>query len=201
MYCLLVTGVPAAGKSTIAEYLARELNIPMLSKDSIKELLFDDLGFHSREEKVRLGVASMHILYDMAERLMERNQPFILENNFENTSREGLFHILEKHGYTAVTVTLTGDYRVIHERFVARDRSPSRHRGHVVNDCYPETEPGREAPAISYEDFEAKIRTRGMDTFTANGPQIIVDTTDFAKVDLEAILREIVARRDEILEK
>ena len=51
MYCILVAGMPASGKSTIAVRISESLGIPMLSKDSIKEMLFDDLGFHSRAER------------------------------------------------------------------------------------------------------------------------------------------------------
>ena len=39
--------MPASGKSTIAVRISESLGIPMLSKDSIKEVLFDDLGFHT----------------------------------------------------------------------------------------------------------------------------------------------------------
>lgn len=55
MYCILVAGMPASGKSTIAVRISESLGIPMLSKDSIKEVLFDDLGFHSRAEKGSAG--------------------------------------------------------------------------------------------------------------------------------------------------
>ena len=41
MYCILVAGMPASGKSTIAEKISEALEIPMLSKDSIKEVLFE----------------------------------------------------------------------------------------------------------------------------------------------------------------
>ena len=61
MYCLLVTGIPAAGKSTTAEYLSEYFDLPVISKDRIKEKLYDDVGFRSREEKVKLGIASMNI--------------------------------------------------------------------------------------------------------------------------------------------
>lgn len=44
--------MPASGKSTIAVRISESLGIPMLSKDSIKEVLLDDLGFHSRAKKV-----------------------------------------------------------------------------------------------------------------------------------------------------
>ena len=109
MYCILVAGMPASGKSTIAVRISESLGIPMLSKDSIKEVLFDDLGFHSRAEKVQLGTAAMHILYYAAAQLMKVGKPFILENNFEDASIPGIMALLETHHYTAVTVRLTGD--------------------------------------------------------------------------------------------
>ena len=90
MYCILVTGIPAAGKSTMAALLAEHFGLPVISKDKIKELMYDDIGFRSREEKVRLGIASMNIMYYMAEQLMKSNRPFILENNFEKISKEPL---------------------------------------------------------------------------------------------------------------
>ena len=92
MYCILVAGMPASGKSTIAVRISESLGIPMLSKDSIKEVLFDDLGFHSRAEKVQLGTAAMHILYYAAAQLMKVGKPFILENNFEDLPFPGLWH-------------------------------------------------------------------------------------------------------------
>ena len=199
MYCILVTGIPASGKSTLAEYLGEKLNLPVFSKDCVKELLFDEIGFSSREEKVRLGTVSTEILYDTAERLMKRNKPFLLENNFENASREGLFSLLERYSYQAITVTLTGDYAAIYRRFLVRNESPERHRGHVVNDCYPEKHPGTPVAALSFEQFVSGIRLRGMDSFTTNGPHIIVDTTDFSLLDREALLRELVRCRNEIL--
>ena len=132
MYCILVTGIPAAGKSTIANLIAEYLVLPVISKDLIKEQLFDVVGFQSREEKVKLGIASTKIMYYMAEQMMKRKQPFILENNFEYASKAGLDAILAKYSCKAITVTLTGDYERIYERFCERNMSVDRHRGHVT---------------------------------------------------------------------
>ena len=137
MYCILVTGIPASGKSTIAKYLSEYLRLPLISKDDMKELMYDAVGFRSREEKVGLGIASMNIMYYMAEQLMKCGSPFILENNFENISRDGLAVILEKYSYQAITVTLTGDY-------------------------------------VRY------------------GPHMILDTTDFARVDKDKLVRQLI---------
>lgn len=193
MRCILITGIPASGKSTIAKYLGEQLNLPVLSKDRIKELLYDTIGFQSRAKKVRLGEASMEIMYYAAEQLMACRQSFILENNFESTSRRGLMEILDRHGYQALTVTLTGDYETIYRRFLERNQSPDRHRGHVVNDRYPEAGPSAPPAVISFEDFTAGIAARGMDSFSVNGPQVLVDTTDFNLIDRKALLEEIRA--------
>lgn len=199
MYCILVTGIPAAGKSTLAGHLSECFDLPMISKDRIKEIMFDDIGFASRAEKVRLGVASMHIMYDMAEQIMKHNKPFILENNFENISREPLIRLLEKYAYKAITVMCTGDYSVIYKRFLDRNNSPSRHRGHAVNDSYPEKSPCRAVEPLSYEAFTSGIASRGMDSFVANGPHIVVDTTDFENIHLETLVQQIDDCRREIL--
>lgn len=191
MYCILVTGIPAAGKSTMARYLAEQLSMPMISKDRIKELLFDTVGFQSREEKVKLGIASMNIMYDMAEQLMKCNLPFILENNFENVSKAGLDNLLKKYSYKAITITLTGKYERIYQRYVERNESADRHRGHVVNDSYPEKVLGRKIAPISFESFLSGIRNRGMDSFVSNGPHIVVDTTEFDNVDFDGVIKQV----------
>lgn len=203
MYCILVTGIPAAGKSTLAAAVAEKLGLPLISKDAVKELLFDFVGFRSREEKVKLGTASMEIMYKVAGELMKAGQPFILENNFEYSSEPGLKALLEKYSYFVLTITLTGDYKVIYQRFLERESSPERHRGHVVNDCYPQkTESGsrRRPAAISYDSYIQGIKQRGFDAFTAGGRQIRVDTTDFCKVDMEQLVSQILAWREGIVE-
>ncbi len=195
MYCILVTGIPAAGKSTMAEAISERLKLPVISKDTIKELLFDNVGFRSREEKVNLGIAGMEIMYYAAGQLMKAGQSFILENNFENSSKEELEALLSKYHYAALTITLTGDYRTIYQRFLERNVSPDRHRGHVVNDCYPEKElrsiEELRAASIRYEDYLYGIEHRGFDTFAMGDGQIKVDTTDFSKIDMRLLLEQI----------
>lgn len=202
MYCILVTGIPAAGKSTMAKDLSERLKLPVISKDIIKELLFDNVGFQSRAEKVKLGMASMEIMYYVAGQLMKAGQAFILENNFEYSSEQGMKNLLEKYQYSALTITLTGDYKVIYQRFLERENSPDRHRGHVVNNCYPEKEENRQNPlkakTISYENFVRGIEQRGFDAFCVDGRQIKVDTTDFSQMNIEELFSQIAAWKEEI---
>ncbi len=203
MYCILVTGIPAAGKSTMAKVMSEKLKLPVISKDTIKELLFDNVGFQSRAEKVKLGIASMEIMYYAAGQLMKAGQAFILENNFEYSSEQGIGSLLEKYRYSALTITLTGDYKVIYQRFLERESSPDRHRGHVVNDCYPEKKEDNlktlKAKTISYDNFVRGIEQRGFDAFCVDDRQIKVDTTDFSRINMEELFSRIEAWKEEIL--
>lgn len=79
--------------------------------------MYDTIGFRSREEKVKLGIGQHADHVCLQEELMRSARPFILENNFENVSKEGLLTILKKYKYKAITVTLTGDYKIIYQRF------------------------------------------------------------------------------------
>lgn len=190
-FVVLVTGIPAAGKSVLAEKLSADLGIPWFSKDSIKEELFDTIGFMSREEKVKLGTAATSILYYLAEQMMQRRKPFILENNFEASSRQGLAALLSRYGYRALTLRLTGDYAHIYQRFVQRETSGGRHPGHVTNSSYSKDSGAAPSPTVTLEQYIAGIRSREMDSFCIGGPVITVDTTDFSGVDFGAVCREI----------
>lgn len=190
-FVILVTGIPASGKSMLAERLSTDLGLPWFSKDRIKEELFDTIGFASREEKVRLGIASMEVLYYLAEQMMQCGKSFILENNFEESSKPGLVRLLERYGYRALTLRLTGDYARIYERFVQREKSPLRHPGHVTNSRYFKGEGAAPSPTITLEQYIAAVRAREMDSFNIGGPAITLDTTDFSKVDWEELYREI----------
>lgn len=160
MYCILVSGIPASGKTVLAEYLSASLHIPVVSKDKIKEILFDTIGFRSRTEKVALGTGAMEAMYYFAGQMMRVGQPFLLENNFENVSRPGIQSLLEKYGYQAVTVRLTGDYNVLFNRMIERNNSPDRHKGHIVNDYYQKPEIKLETNLKAKANPEAKPKTK-----------------------------------------
>ena len=185
--CILIAGMPASGKSTFARMLTEALDVPCFSKDAIKESLYDALGFRSRAEKVRLGEAAYRVQLDLTAPLLCAGKTVALENNFEDVSIPLLMEMLNRCDCTPVTVLLDGDPAVIWQRFVRRDQSPDRHRGHVVNTEYPERCPAPYVP-MTLDSFLEMIQRRGFRRFDVGGPRKIVDATDPESVDWPAVL-------------
>lgn len=62
---VLVNGVPASGKSTVARAIAANFGWPLLSLDAIKEPFFDHLGGGDREYNRKLGRASYAGIFNL----------------------------------------------------------------------------------------------------------------------------------------
>jgi predicted kinase len=61
-----VSGPPGSGKSTVAEPLARELALPLIAKDTIKETLMDVLGAPDVDASRELGAAAVETMLAVA---------------------------------------------------------------------------------------------------------------------------------------
>ncbi|MFN2418127.1 MAG: AAA family ATPase [Candidatus Limnocylindria bacterium] len=80
---VIVSGVPASGKTTLARRLAADGDLTLLSKDAIKEALADALGHpQSVVASSTLGVGAYAALSAMASRLLESSVGVVLESNF-----------------------------------------------------------------------------------------------------------------------
>src|SRR5438046_2407448 len=79
---IIVTGLPATGKTTLARRLAADLALPLVTKDDIKERLFDRLGWRDRAWSRLLGQATYDLLYYFSELLLAGGRSFVVESNF-----------------------------------------------------------------------------------------------------------------------
>ncbi len=190
--CILIAGLPASGKTTFAERLGAELAVPVLSKDRLKEILYDTTGFSTHEGKVALSTAATRLLYYYAESLMRAGLSFILENNFENVTKPQLQNLLLTYTYHPLTVRFGGDIRVIYERYIQRDAAPGRHMGHRSSSAYP-APPGERllAAPMTIDEFISGVESRGIRDFSVGGDEIYVDTTYFEQVQYGEIIEKI----------
>ena len=76
---ILITGAPASGKTMLARELADRLSLPVLSKDRIKETLFDALEDAPTDV---LGSASFQLLMQLVGDFARRSGAFVVENAF-----------------------------------------------------------------------------------------------------------------------
>lgn len=167
-HLVLVSGAPGSGKSTLAAPLAEELRFPMLSKDVIKERLFDSIGHVDDDELAssrRLGAASMELLW----RIAGDCPHVLLEANFRSASPYERERVLELSLYP-VEVYCRVPASVAAERYSRRGASLEHHPVHVL----------RTMAVEAFEEFQNPLNL---------GPVVEVDTT--RDVDIPALAVEV----------
>lgn len=119
---MLVAGPPASGKSSVAAPLARELGLPLLAKDEIKEALMGVLGQPPTvEASRRLGRAAV-----MAMLALARSAPgAVLDSTFYPYT---VSYLTELPG-TLIELRCRCPREVAAARY--RARSATRHAGHL----------------------------------------------------------------------
>ena len=168
---VIVTGPPAAGKTTVARGIATRLRLPLIAKDTIKEALFDGLGAGDLAWSQRLGEATYLAMLALAEESVTVGASLIVEANFV---RGGDFaKRLAALPARFFQVHCSTPLEVLVERYGSRDRHP----GHVDSQRIGAL---REA-----------VETGRHDPLDLPGETIRIDTTE--PVDLDALAERLTA--------
>lgn len=129
---IIVTGPSATGKTTVSTHLAQALAMPVINRDTIKEILFDTLGWRDRAWSQALGVASYHVLYYCLEVLLGTQHSGIVESNFDHAiDTPKLQALIQKYRFTPLQILCRAAPAVVVERFRQRVDAGERHPGHV----------------------------------------------------------------------
>ena len=191
MDLIILSGLPASGKSTVAHVLQGAFPYPILEKDRIKECLFDTLGFQSHEEKRRLDAAAARILLQTAEDILKTGGSVILDNNFDIAAGAALGELQARCQPRSVTILLTADEETLYDRYLARDLAHTRHPGHALSDRYPPLPGDPQVSPLAREGFAQRYLDRGMGQVSWDGPVLTVDTTDLDALDLGALIEQV----------
>ncbi len=106
--------------------------MPVVSKDLIKESLFDTLGAGDREWSKKVGLASIALLFRLIEVQLEVGQSIIAECNFYREFDIPKFRLLkEKYTLRTVEVHCAAERQVLVSRMKHRLSSGERHAGHA----------------------------------------------------------------------
>lgn len=125
MFAVVVTGLPGSGKTTLAGPIASCLNVPLIAKDHIKELLADHLGLGPLADQY--GKAAAQVMYGLAAKAPE----VVLESFFWPGLSEPELLALER---PLVQVHCRCAPELALKRFERRLRDGNRHPVHHTMD-------------------------------------------------------------------
>ena len=117
---VVVSGLPASGKTTVGTVLSERLSLALIDKDAILEALFDSLGCADRNERQRLSRASDEVLFGLA----AAADTAVLVNWWNHDSAPSR---LQAAGAVVVEVFCDCPVEVAATRFEARIRHPGHH--------------------------------------------------------------------------
>ena len=175
---IIITGLPATGKSTIARHLAAEFKLPLFMKDVFKEIIFDTMGWSDRGHSRKVGVASNEIMNYLIETELKSGHSFIVESTYlPERDNEKFQNWQKEYHFESLQIVCNAKGETLFERFKNRALSGNRHPGHVDN--------------TNYEEFREKLLVGISEHLDLAGPVITVNTTNWETVDLDKITREV----------
>ncbi|MGH2492141.1 MAG: AAA family ATPase [Candidatus Limnocylindria bacterium] len=126
---VIVGGAPGTGKTTLAHALGASLELPVITKDDVKEALAAPFTTGDYEWSRQLGVAAYSVAYAVAERILSAGQGLVFESNFRCGISDQPLQALRRLAPTVVIVCRAPD-ALRRQRFEER-AARGRHRVHI----------------------------------------------------------------------
>ena len=176
---VVINGLPGVGKTSLANRIAQSLGWPLLTKDMIKETLFDSIGWGDRPWSRKLSAASMDLLFLWLHREALAGRDVVIEGNFETQRDTERFLRAVQHTPThwvQVLVGCDGDVLLARHRArgLAGKRHPGHHEGALLDELHALLQQGEIAP------------------LELPGVCLKVDTTDFQLVQPDQIVERVL---------
>ena len=134
---IVIQGAPGTGKTTLSRRLEKDLEVPLIAKDDIKEFLFDRLVQSDRAFSRLQGEASVFMMYAAARSFLKAGKSIIIESAFfTQFAKKDVADLLNEVGARGYEIYVHCDEDVRRERFLKRIHDGDRHPGHI--DYLPE---------------------------------------------------------------
>ena len=175
---LLLTGDIAAGKTTFSRILAQRYKAAVFQKDSIKEILGDHIGFHSREENKRLSNAAVGVMCHILSQTAPSGSDLILEANFHESELNFLHAIAAGYRYQVLTLVLRGDTDVLHKRYLHRMTEQNRHPVHLSTTVHIKEDFDFVADQLRREPIPGEVLSVSASDFAYQTDPILLEQID-----------------------
>lgn len=181
---IIVSGPSASGKSTLSHRLSKDLKIPMICRDAIKEAMFDSMkkteGVTDRQRSIEYGSAAALILVREAEEFLNASVSCIVEAKFNpKFSQAEIAELIEKTGASAIQVQCVCDGETLFERFKQRSLRADRHPGH--------------GDSGNAEEFKDELLVGRYPTLDITGELLEYDTTQEDESAYQDLLSKVKA--------
>lgn len=176
---LIVNGLPATGKTTLAQRLGIDLEVPVFGRDGLYETLYDALDCEKNGPPPQLGQTSFALLYAIAGNILRSGQTVIVEGFFgrpELRSAEFL-RLREIATFKPAQIVCRADGQVLLQRFLKRTGQSGRHTGHTDQEWVAQ--------------HKERLLRGDLTPLTIGGLVIEVDTTTAASFDYEALVSRL----------
>ena len=132
---IIICGLSATGKTTLANELSKKLGIFCIHKDSIKESLFESLKLSTLEDSKKIGYPAVHVALDLARENLQRGVDVILESPFNYSDVGKVFETWKQQCEIDIfTIVLELDEKLRKTRFEEREKGKERHHAHHDTD-------------------------------------------------------------------
>lgn len=168
---MIVTGPPASGKTTVARRISEEFGLPLISKDDLKEIVYDAYGWGDEGSERITSSVVYELMYHFAEVQLASGKSLVMEANFRTDAADRFLDLRGRHDFQALQIRCHADRETLIGRFKDRAISGVRHPGH------PDERSLRNIDRLLESGAALDI----------GGELIEVDTTDMASADFEGI--------------
>ena len=171
---ILVSGIPATGKTTFAKWLSGKLRVPHVCYDNIlAKTLETAKRCCDEEEQIRnyFGEFPYEFLWFCIEEVMKSSSIVIVDYHFTDMMKQKLDEVTEKYQYDTITVHMDCPAKLAYERWVERNKLDSMR------------------PNISLEQFING--TKQNKDFRYGSHFVYVDASDYSLLSYEDIFNQV----------
>jgi predicted kinase len=178
---IIFTGLPGTGKTTLSRTIAPILKLPLIAKDDIKEIMYDQIGWSDKAFSAKLAHATFGIMDYTTEQQLKNGISVMLESNYSPTLASAKFQSwIKQYHCKIIQVVCQTEIEILAQRYFDRQQR-DRHPGHNDNGTL-------ESYVIN---FKQRVQNGEDRPLAVNGATRIIDTTDLTTVNPEEIAQWI----------